>query len=179
MNRILFGLLAVLPVILGRKLLALVFGPDGADESGVRTAMIRRLAKMAGATGLDGRGFAIIGLLAVAYSAVFGVATHMLLRDKGFGTNLNGLVGFIGGAAVVAGWLAVSPRVAMASLSGVLITTMAGSALLLVAFCVVKALALSRVDDILSGANAPMRAERGPARHIPASRIAAVLDRRR
>lgn len=179
MNRILFGLLTVLPVIFWRKLLGLVFAPEETGEPGVRAATIRGLAKMAGANGLDERGFAVLSLLAVAYSAVFGLATDLMLRDKGFGSNLNGFLGFVGGGAVVAAWLAVSPRAALASLSGVLITTMAGSTLLLVAFCVVKAIVLSRVDDVLCGATAPARGKSTPADRLAAARIAAVIDRQR
>lgn len=179
MNRILFGVLTLLPVIFGRKLLGLVFAPEESGESGVRAATIRGLAKMAGASGLDERGFGVLSLLAVAYSAVFGLATDLMLRDKGFGANLNGLLGFLGGGAVVAVWLAISPRAALASLSGVLVTTMAGSTLLLVAFCVIKAIVHARVDDVLSGANAPARRGSTPASRLPASRIAAAIDRQR
>ncbi|WP_424363210.1 hypothetical protein [Methylocystis parvus] len=172
MNRFLWSLVTLLPLLFWDKFSRFLFAPaDPSQAPAARPALARGVADFATAHGLSETAVAAITLAALAYSTIFGLATHLMLAEKGLGPRLNGLVGMVGGAGVVALWLLLAPKAAF-SYSALFFAAIVGSTVVLAAACVVKAIVFARVDDYFSGASTPQRG-------ASSARVAAVAARRR
>jgi hypothetical protein len=170
MNRLLYSLVTLLPLLFWDKLSRFLFAPasDPSHASGhVKPTIALGVAQFAG---VDEASFGILAVLGLAYSTIFGLLTHLMLAERGFGAKMNGLVGLFGGGAVVACWFAFVPKTAF-SYSGIFFTTIVGSTTLLAAACVLKSVAFSMVDGYFSGA--------APARDATSARIVSIASRRR
>ena len=183
MNRILMFFVTMLPLLFWNKLSAVLFGaPDAPAATGAAPAaqassgMKRKIVdyfaqRMAGAH-VDDRMLELLTLAAAVYSLVLGYLFHAALGERAFGPRLNGLFSFFGAASGVGGLLFLAGKPQPSSLTALIYAAMFGSAALLIALSILKALVAAKIDELASG---------GGAARPPAAlgRLNAVANRRR
>ncbi|MGJ0506921.1 MAG: hypothetical protein ACR652_07225 [Methylocystis sp.] len=165
-DRLISAIATLLPLMLFRAI--------SGRLTGGRSAMIYKLAAIAGVRNITEDTVTLLGMAASIYAGAFGYFVHLMLGDKGFGYRTNGFLGFVGGAGVVAALLAISGNQARLSAAGLWSGTMLGSTFLLLAACWCKSLLISRVTDHALGVRTPSRAAPQGV-----GRMEAVLQRRR
>ena len=179
-----FGLLRFLFTETASHVDSLGAGEDGVRHDAAAVAqgkMMQALLDSLGTGALGKSELALVPLLFMVYSAVFGLLSELVLGGRAFGRYLNGVICMLGGTI---GLIAYTRLVG--SFSGnhfglSIVVVVLGSTLLLLATAFIKSWVLGKADDFISGAW-EVRALR-PSRevaHAPSARdrLSAVANKR-
>ena len=112
----------------------------------------------------------------VLYCAAFGYLAHSLLKHRGFGPSLNGIVGFAGACCGLVALARAGMRYNPDQLAPVVLAVVMSSFGLLALGALCKRLVVDRADSFLSGARAA-RAPAGKERGAAADRFDAIAAR--
>lgn len=174
MNRVLMTLISLGFALFLRKAMAT---PDPHETGAVNHAQLgvaRYLShRLAGGQISEDVVGVVFGVM-LLFAGVMGFLLHFVVKERGFGPYLNGIICFFGACGVDAAFVTLAPR-ALVTLSALVMMSSLGAIAALVLFALIKAALLARFDEVVSGARplgAPQR--RGG---VPASRMNAATRR--
>lgn len=121
---------------------------------------------------------AIITVLVLLYSALFGYLSDLAIRERAFGVSLNGTVGFVGACVGLVGYARLNLAYDSSRFGLVLVLMILSSTSLLCALSMVKTRLVDEADSFLAGAKGrAAKAPAGKAGAVSAERLARAVNR--
>ena len=156
--------------------------PHESATVAARGKMVRAMLDSLGAGNLGDADIALMTLLFVAYSAVFGFLSDFVFGPRAFGRYLNGLICLLGGTLGLMAYARLIGKFDGNHFAAVVVIIVLCSTLLLFALAMVKSWFLGRADDFMSGAWQVKSFPKGSAGRTRSpsarDRLAAIAHRR-
>ncbi len=152
----------------------------GADPSVVtyRQTMIIYMANWLGLEQLTSQDLSLLTLISVVYCLVIGWTAQFVLKDRGFGTGIDGLLAFLGCFIGVFFYGRIVGHFDKSKITALVLIAVATSISTLLVAALAKAWVLNEVDDHLSGARPAKSRDRNGNAVAAADRFNKIAGRK-